>query len=188
VVGAAKLLTAWGFIYRDSYINNYLTTYLCVCYLHKYINPQFHAVVVSCRDSQPTSTDSALSAQDTGQHNAVDPPSGLPSLSPTSPGSVPPPSAPQETSLSMAAGDVSSRPSTADGHVFTIKAATLKFETRDDILPYLQPLIDNPDVEEVHLSGNTYGVEACKFLAEILAAKKNLKVALGVLLNHFLMI
>jgi Ran GTPase-activating protein 1 len=77
----------------------------------------------------------------------------------------------------MAAPPVESRPSTADANVFTIKAATLKFETRDDILPYLRPLIDNPDVEEVHLSGNTYGVEACKFLAEILATKKNLKVA-----------
>ena len=76
----------------------------------------------------------------------------------------------------MAAVDVSSLPSTADARVFTISAATLKFETRADILPYLKPLIDTPDVEEVHLSGNTYGVEACKFLSEILATKKNLRV------------
>jgi len=87
----------------------------------------------------------------------------------------------------MAAVDVSSRPSTADARVFTIKAATLKFETREDILPYLKPLIDTPDVEEVHLSGNTYGVEACKFLAEILATKKNLKVCPPVLWQRFVM-
>ena len=76
----------------------------------------------------------------------------------------------------MAAVQVLSRPSTGNTHVFTIEAATLKFETREDILLYLQPLINNPDVEEVHLSGNTYGVEACKFLGEVLSTKKNLKV------------
>jgi len=76
----------------------------------------------------------------------------------------------------MANTEIASRPSTADSHIFTIKAATLKFETRDDLLPYLAPLIENPDVEEVHLSGNTYGVEACKFLGEVLSTKKNLKV------------
>ena len=76
----------------------------------------------------------------------------------------------------MASTEIASRPSTADAHVFTIKAATLKFETRRDLLPYLTPLIENPDVEEVHLSGNTYGVEACEFLGQVLSTKKNLKV------------
>jgi hypothetical protein len=76
----------------------------------------------------------------------------------------------------MASTEIASRPSTADAHVFTIKAATLKFETRHDLLPYLTPLIENPDVEEVHLSGNTYGVEACEFLGQVLSTKKNLKV------------
>jgi len=76
----------------------------------------------------------------------------------------------------MASTEIASRPSTADPHLFAIKAATLKFETRHDILPYLTPLIENPDVEEVHLSGNTYGVEACEFLGQVLSTKKNLKV------------
>jgi len=76
----------------------------------------------------------------------------------------------------MAKVELSSPPSTADPVRFAIKAATLKFETREDILPYLKPLIENPGVEEVHLSGNTYGVEACRFLGEVLATKKNLKV------------
>lgn len=73
---------------------------------------------------------------------------------------------------------LSSPPSTADPLRFTIKAATLKFDSRDDILPYLKPLIENPDVEEVHLSGNTYGIEACQFLGEILSTKKKLKVVI----------
>ena len=76
----------------------------------------------------------------------------------------------------MASTETTSRPSTADALHFTIKAATLKFETRHDLLPYLTSLIENPDVEEVHLSGNTYGVEACQFLGEVLSTKKNLKV------------
>jgi Ran GTPase-activating protein (RanGAP) involved in mRNA processing and transport len=76
----------------------------------------------------------------------------------------------------MASTEIASRPSTADSHIFTIKAATLKFETRHDLLPYLTPLIENPDVEEVHLSGNTYGVEACEFLGQVLSTKKKLKV------------
>jgi len=59
---------------------------------------------------------------------------------------------------------------------FVIKAATTKFDTREELLPHIEPLIDNPDVEEVHLSGNTYGIEVCKFLGEVLSAKKNLKV------------
>jgi hypothetical protein len=77
----------------------------------------------------------------------------------------------------MAAPELLSPPSSADPLSFTIKAATLKFDTSDDILPYLNPLIEN-DVEEVHLGGNTYGIEACKLLGEILSTKKKLKVRL----------
>jgi Ran GTPase-activating protein 1 len=76
----------------------------------------------------------------------------------------------------MATVEVSSRPSTPGSLCFAIKAATLKFDSREDILPYLKPLIENPHVEEVHLSGNTYGIEACKVLGEILSTKKSLKV------------
>jgi Ran GTPase-activating protein 1 len=76
----------------------------------------------------------------------------------------------------MVGVELSSRPSTADPLCFTIKAATLKFDSREEILPYLKPLIENADVEEVHLSGNTYGIGACQLLGEILSTKKNLKV------------
>jgi len=76
----------------------------------------------------------------------------------------------------MTAADQPTSSSKEESRVFAIKAATLKFDTREEILPHIKPLIDNPDVEEVHLSGNTYGVEACKFLGEVLSTKKNLKV------------
>ena len=77
--------------------------------------------------------------------------------------------------MSTTATDLSSPPSTADPHIFTIKAATLRFDTRESLIPYVTPLIENP-VEEVYLSGNTYGIEACAFLGEILAKKTTLKV------------
>lgn len=77
--------------------------------------------------------------------------------------------------MSTTATDLSSPPSTADPHVFTIKAATLKFDTRESLEPYVTPLIENP-VEEVYLSGNTYGIEACAYLGEILAKKTSLRV------------
>jgi Ran GTPase-activating protein 1 len=77
----------------------------------------------------------------------------------------------------MAQVEIPSPPSSADPLVFKIKAATLKFETQKDIEPYLKPLIETPHVEEVHLSGNTYGVEACKFIGQVLSTKKALKVS-----------
>ena len=76
----------------------------------------------------------------------------------------------------MASAELLSPPSTADPLCFKINATTLKFDTREDLVPYLQPLIENPNVQEVHLGGSTYGIEACKFLGEILATKKKLKV------------
>jgi hypothetical protein len=81
------------------------------------------------------------------------------------------------TTTAAAAADLSSPPSTADPHIFTIKAATLKFDTRESLVPYVTPLIENP-VEEVYLSGNTYGIEACAFLGEILSKKTSLKVTI----------
>src|SRR5579859_3882068 len=78
----------------------------------------------------------------------------------------------------MTAPEIQSRPSSADPLNFTIKAATLKFDSREDLLPYLKPLIENDDVEEIHLGGNTYGVEACQLLGEILGTKTKLKVPL----------
>ena len=51
----------------------------------------------------------------------------------------------------------------------------LKLNTREDIEPYLKD-IDATLLEEIHLGGNTIGVDASHALAEFLAKTKVLKV------------
>ena len=51
----------------------------------------------------------------------------------------------------------------------------LKLNTREDIEPYLKD-IDPTLLEEIHLGGNTIGVEASQALAEFLAKTQVLKV------------
>lgn len=51
----------------------------------------------------------------------------------------------------------------------------LKLNTREDIEPYLKD-IDATLLEEIHLGGNTIGVEASQALAEFLAKTQVLKV------------
>lgn len=51
----------------------------------------------------------------------------------------------------------------------------LKLNTREDIVPYLQD-IDATLLEEIHLGGNTIGVDASQALAEFLAKTQVLKV------------
>ncbi|RDA94485.1 hypothetical protein CP533_2300 [Ophiocordyceps camponoti-saundersi (nom. inval.)] len=60
--------------------------------------------------------------------------------------------------------------------IFTIEGKGLKLDTAADLEPHIAQLRAR-DVEEVRLLGNTLGVEACKVLGEILATKKNLKIA-----------
>ncbi|KND94891.1 Ran GTPase-activating protein 1 [Tolypocladium ophioglossoides CBS 100239] len=60
--------------------------------------------------------------------------------------------------------------------VFSLEGRGLKLDTAAEIEAHIAPLRAN-DVEEVRLLGNTLGVEACKLLGEVLATKKNLKVA-----------
>ncbi|PNY22671.1 Ran GTPase-activating protein 1 [Tolypocladium capitatum] len=65
----------------------------------------------------------------------------------------------------------------ADGNkVFSLEGKGLKLDTAADVAAHIAPLRAN-DIEEVRLLGNTLGVEACKLLGEVLATKKNLKVA-----------
>lgn len=66
--------------------------------------------------------------------------------------------------------------SSNSGNVFSLKGKGLKFNSAEDIAPHLESLKNNPDVEEIHLAGNTLGIEASKALAEALKDKKNLKV------------
>ncbi|KDQ08580.1 hypothetical protein BOTBODRAFT_118501 [Botryobasidium botryosum FD-172 SS1] len=65
----------------------------------------------------------------------------------------------------------------ASAKVFSIHGKGLKFESRADIEPYLKELQGIQGVEEIHLGGNTYGVEACLALAEALKGIYTIKVA-----------
>ncbi|KIL95084.1 hypothetical protein FAVG1_02016 [Fusarium avenaceum] len=60
--------------------------------------------------------------------------------------------------------------------IFSLEGKGLKLDTAEDLEPHVAPL-RSQDVEEVRILGNTLGVGACKSLGEILATKKNLRVA-----------
>ncbi|GJN68357.1 hypothetical protein PLICBS_002400 [Purpureocillium lilacinum] len=60
--------------------------------------------------------------------------------------------------------------------LFSLEAKGLKLDTADDVEAHIADLRAN-DIEEVRLLGNTLGVGACKLLGEVLATKKNLRVA-----------
>lgn len=60
--------------------------------------------------------------------------------------------------------------------VFSLVGQGLKLDTKADIQPHLDKLEEISDLEEIHLGGNTLGVEACQALADVLAKKKTLKV------------
>jgi Ran GTPase-activating protein 1 len=60
---------------------------------------------------------------------------------------------------------------------FSLRGQALKLNTAADLEAHIQPLVDNADVEEIILEGNTIGVEASEALAKILAAKKSLQHA-----------
>ena len=62
--------------------------------------------------------------------------------------------------------------------VFSLQGKGLKLNTRADIEPYLK---DVPiTIEEIHLGGNTIGVEAAEALAEFLAKTTHLKVCFNI--------
>ncbi|PFH49946.1 hypothetical protein AMATHDRAFT_4423 [Amanita thiersii Skay4041] len=60
--------------------------------------------------------------------------------------------------------------------VFSLQGQGLKLNTRADIEPHLKD-VDPTRVEEIHLGGNTLGVEACEALAEFLLKAEALKIA-----------
>lgn len=62
-------------------------------------------------------------------------------------------------------------------NVFSLRGQALKLDTAADISKHIKPLEDNADVEEIHLEGNTIGVEASEAIAKVLETKKNLKYA-----------
>lgn len=61
---------------------------------------------------------------------------------------------------------------------WSILGKNLKANSAADLEPYLSELKAMDDVEEVHLGGNSLGVEACVALAEVFGSKKGLKVSL----------
>jgi len=62
--------------------------------------------------------------------------------------------------------------------IFSIHGKGLKLNTRQDMQPYIDVLESmGEDVTEIHLGGNTLGVEACQAFAEVIKTKKALKVA-----------
>ena len=61
--------------------------------------------------------------------------------------------------------------------VFSLKGQALKLDTAADLQKHIGPLQDSTDVEEVHIEGNTIGVEASRSLAKILETKSTLKYA-----------
>ena len=61
--------------------------------------------------------------------------------------------------------------------IFSLRGQALKLDTAADLKKHTKPLEDSSDVEEIHIEGNTIGVEASKALAEILETKTTLQVA-----------
>ena len=66
-----------------------------------------------------------------------------------------------------------------DMKVFSILGKNLKANTAAEVEPYLTQLKELDGVEEVHLGGNSLGVEACQAIADVLKTKTTLKVGLS---------
>ncbi|CAG7852221.1 SubName: Full=Probable ran GTPase activating protein 1 {ECO:0000313/EMBL:CCA67638.1} [Serendipita indica DSM 11827] len=61
--------------------------------------------------------------------------------------------------------------------VFSLQGKGLKLTTKEDIEPHLKELRSMPEVEEIHIGGNTLGAPACQALAEVIKDLKHLRVA-----------
>lgn len=59
--------------------------------------------------------------------------------------------------------------------ILSLQGKGLKLNTREDIVPHLKD-IDPTLLEEIHLGGNTIGVDASQALAEFLEKTQVLKV------------
>lgn len=65
---------------------------------------------------------------------------------------------------------------TNPSNVYSLVGRNLKLNSKADIQPHLDELDQITDLHEIHLGGNTFGVEACQALAEVLKTKGTLKV------------
>lgn len=64
--------------------------------------------------------------------------------------------------------------------IFSLEGKGLKLTTAEDVEPHIKALRDMDNVEEVHLQGNTLGIEACRVIGEVLETKKSIKVCLTI--------
>lgn len=60
--------------------------------------------------------------------------------------------------------------------VFSIVGKGLKLNTAEDVQEFVETIQQMSELEVIHLSGNTLGVEASQALAEALKNKTHLKV------------
>lgn len=67
---------------------------------------------------------------------------------------------------------------------FTIEGRGLKLQTADDVKEFIETISGMDALENVILSGNTFGVEACRALAAALAKKPLLKVIILLITKH----
>ena len=67
---------------------------------------------------------------------------------------------------------------------FTIEGRGLKLQTADDVKEFIETISGMDALENVILSGNTFGVEACRALAAALAKKPLLKVIIPHITKH----
>lgn len=66
----------------------------------------------------------------------------------------------------------------AASKILSLHGKGLKLDTRQDLEPWLKD-VDPTIIEEIHLGGNTIGVEASKALAEFIDKTTSIKVSTG---------
>lgn len=79
----------------------------------------------------------------------------------------------------------------AGANVFSIESKGLKLNTAEDVQEFVNSISEIKNLEQVILSGNTFGVEAAQAIAGVLKGKKTMRVRsifkpFGVLLNIYI--
>ncbi len=64
----------------------------------------------------------------------------------------------------------------ANSKVFNIEGKGLKLQTAEDVQDFVDAILETEDLEQVTLSGNTFGVEAAQAIAGALKRKDTIKV------------
>lgn len=67
--------------------------------------------------------------------------------------------------------------SSSESRSYSLHGRNLKLTTRQEAQPFVDELDQVQDLEEIHLGGNTLGIEACQAFGEVLSKKKTLKVS-----------